>query len=109
MDPHRPNMRQVHLIHAELLEALAAQGMPVMPGELGENILTQGLDLLSLPRGARLAFPSGATIELTGLRNPCHQLNGHTPGLMNALLGRATDGFPWCAREVSWALSYRAV
>ena len=62
------------------------------PGELGENILTENLPLLDLPENARLSFPSGATIRLTGLRNPCHQLNGHTPGLMNALLDHAPDG-----------------
>ena len=58
---------------------------------LGENILTEGLALLRLPEGTRLSFPSGAVVRLTGLRNPCHQLNGHTPGLMNALLDRASD------------------
>jgi MOSC domain-containing protein YiiM len=91
-DPTQPNLRQVHLIHAELLAELAAKGFRVAPGELGENILTRGIDLLGLPEGALLGFPSGATIRITGLRNPCHQINGHTPGLMNALLDRAEAG-----------------
>lgn len=91
-DPAQPNLRQVHLIHAELLAALAAQGFAVAPGELGENILTEGVALLDLPENTLLSFPSGAAIRLTGLRNPCHQLNGHTPGLMNALLDQAPDG-----------------
>ena len=91
-NPDKPNLRQVHLIHAELLGELAAKGFAVAPGELGENILTDGLALLDLPTGTQLGFPSGAMILLTGLRNPCHQLNGHTPGLMNALLDRAPDG-----------------
>jgi hypothetical protein len=88
----QPNLRQIHLIHAELLDELAALGFAVAPGELGENILTEGLALLDLLVGTRLCFPSGAVVRLTGLRNPCNQLNGHTPGLMNALLDRAPDG-----------------
>ncbi len=90
-NPDQPNLRQVHLIHAELLDELAAKGFAVEPGELGENILTEGFALLDLPEGTRLSFPSGAVVRVTGLRNPCHQLNGHTPGLMNALLDRAPD------------------
>jgi MOSC domain-containing protein YiiM len=91
-DPTQPNLRQVHLIHAELLDEVADQGFAVSPGALGENILTRGIDLLGLPQGCCLGFPSGAKIQITGLRNPCHQLNGHTPGLMNALLDQAGDG-----------------
>jgi MOSC domain-containing protein YiiM len=91
-DPSQPNLRQVHLIHAELLDEVAAKGFTVAPGELGENILTRGIDLLGLSTGTILAFPSGATVEITGLRNPCNQINGHTPGLMDALIERAVDG-----------------
>ncbi len=91
-NPDQPNLRQVHLVHAELLDELGGKGFDVPPGALGENILTRGIDLLALPTGAQLAFPSGAVIEITGLRNPCIQLNGHTPGLMDALLDRAPDG-----------------
>ena len=91
-NPDQPNLRQVHLVHAELLAELNAQGFVVASGELGENILTEGLALIDLSTGTRLRFPSGAMIMLTGLRNPCHQLNGHTPGLMNALLDHAPDG-----------------
>lgn len=91
-DPTQPNLRQVHLIHAELLDKIAGQGFAVAPGDLGENILTGGIALLDLPVGTRLSFPSGAVVRLTGLRNPCRQLNGHSPGLMNALLDRAPDG-----------------
>jgi MOSC domain-containing protein YiiM len=91
-DPTAPNLRQVHLLHAELLDELAGKGFAVAPGELGENILMRGLDLLGLPEGAELVFPSGALIRLTGLRNPCNQINGHTPGLMNAMLDRAANG-----------------
>ena len=91
-DPTQPNLRQVHLIHAELLDAVGTKGFAVAPGELGENILTHGIDLLGLATGTVLRFPSGATVEITGLRNPCAQLNGHTPGLMDALIDRAADG-----------------
>lgn len=91
-DPSQPNLRQVHLIHAELFDELASKGFSVEAGELGENILTHGVDLLALPTGTVLSFPSGAQLEVTGLRNPCHQINGHTPGLMDALLAKAEDG-----------------
>jgi MOSC domain-containing protein YiiM len=91
-DPSQPNLRQVHLIHSELLDELSSKGFSVNAGELGENVLTQGVDLLALPTGTFLLFPSGAQLEVTGLRNPCHQINGHTPRLMDALLDKANDG-----------------
>lgn len=91
-NPDQPNLRQVHLIHAELFDELAAKGFAVAPGDLGENITTGGIDLLALAEGSVLTFPSGATVEITGLRNPCSQIDGHTPGLMNATLDRAGDG-----------------
>lgn len=91
-DPSQPNLRQVHLIHAELFDELASTGFSVTAGELGENVLTRGIDLLALPTGTMLLFPSGAKLEVTGLRNPCHQINGHTAGLMDALLDKADDG-----------------
>jgi MOSC domain-containing protein YiiM len=91
-DPSQPNLRQVHLIHAELLDELGSKGFTVKAGELGENVLTHGIDLLALPTGTLLLFPSGAQLEVTGLRNPCHQINGHTSGLMDALLDKANDG-----------------
>jgi len=90
-DSTQPNLRQVHLMHAELFEELARKGFTVGPGDLGENITTQGLDLLSLPRGALLHMGE-AVIEITGLRNPCSQLDAFRPGLMKATLERAPDG-----------------
>jgi MOSC domain-containing protein YiiM len=86
-DPTQPNLRQVHLIHSELHEELAAKGFTVAFGQMGENITTGGIDLLALPRGTRLKI-SETIIEITGLRNPCHQLNGIQDGLMQAVLGR---------------------
>lgn len=92
VDPTKPNLRQVHLIHHELFAELAAAGFSVRPGDLGENLLTEGVDLLNLPRGARLMLGAGAVIEITGLRNPCNQLSAFQPGLMEALVWRAGDG-----------------
>jgi len=91
-DPSQPNLRQVHLIHAELHDALAAQGLLVAPGEMGENITTRGIELLALPTGARLRIGASAIIAVTGLRNPCSQLNAFRPGLMEAVLARGSDG-----------------
>ena len=87
-----PNLRQVHLIHAELFEELRASGFAILPGQMGENITTRGIDLLGLPTGARLQIGANAVIEITGLRNPCRQLNDFRPGLMAATLDRDTDG-----------------
>lgn len=91
-DPTVPNLRQVHLIHAELLDELVDKGFTVAPGQLGENVTTRGIDLLGLSRGTRLRLGDEAEIEITGLRNPCHQINGIAPGLMEAVLDRAADG-----------------
>ena len=91
-DPDQPNLRQVHLIHAELHEELAGAGFTLRPGEMGENITTRGVDLLALPRGARLHLGPDAIVEVTGLRNPCAQLDQLHPGLMAAVLGRDESG-----------------
>ena len=93
-DPTQPNLRQVHLVHAELHQELAAGGFKVAPGSMGENVTTQGLDLLGLPRGTRLRLGGSAVVEVTGLRNPCAQLDRYQRGLMAATLGRAPDGSP---------------
>jgi MOSC domain-containing protein YiiM len=90
-DPTQPNLRQVHLIHAELLDELNAAGFNVKPGDMGENITTRGLDLLALPTGTLLTTGT-AVIELTGLRNPCIQLDRFQQGLMQATLDRDKDG-----------------
>lgn len=91
-DPTRPNLRQVHLIQSELFDELAGRGFALAPGDLGENILTHGLDLLALPRGTRLALGADALVELTGLRNPCSQIENFRQGLLAAVLDRAADG-----------------
>jgi MOSC domain-containing protein YiiM len=91
-DPEAPNLRQVHLIHAELLDELARQGFAVGPGALGENVTTRHVDLLALPRGAQLRLGPDALVEVTGLRNPCLQLDAFQDGLMRATLGRDETG-----------------
>jgi MOSC domain-containing protein YiiM len=91
-DPTQPNLRQVHLIHEELIEELRAAGFRVAPGAMGENVTTWGVDLLGQPRGTRLHLGPHAVVEVTGLRNPCYQLNDFQPGLMAAVLGHDEHG-----------------
>ncbi len=91
-DPTQPNLRQVHLVHAELLDELRASGFAVGPGTIGENITTREIDLLGLPRGALLHIGSEAVVEVTGLRNPCIQLDRYQKGLTAATLDRDGDG-----------------
>jgi MOSC domain-containing protein YiiM len=90
--PDEPNLRQVHLLQAELLADLVRRGYRVAPGAVGENITTSGLDLLALPTGALLRLGRDAVVELTGLRNPCVQLDRFQDGLMAAVLDREPDG-----------------
>ena len=92
VDPSQPNLRQVHLIHGELLAELAGRGFAVRPGEMGENVTTQGIDLLALSAGTLLRLGADAVLEVTGLRNPCRQLDAFQPGLMRAVLDRDPDG-----------------
>jgi MOSC domain-containing protein YiiM len=91
-DPTQPNLRQVHLIHSELHDELRESGFDVAPGQMGENVTTRGVDLLALPVGSRLRLGDGALIEITGLRNPCTQLEGIQAGLMEATLDRDGNG-----------------
>lgn len=91
-DPAQPNLRQVHLIPAELHDELRSAGMHVGAGAMGENVTTRGIDLLALPTGTRLRLGATAVIELTGLRTPCAQLEGVHPGLQAATLGRDAQG-----------------
>jgi MOSC domain-containing protein YiiM len=91
-DPTQPNLRQVHLMHAELLDELRSKGFTVAPGELGENITTSGLDLLTLPTGTRLHLGATAVVEITGLRNPCSQIDKFQKGLLAATLDRDAEG-----------------
>ena len=91
-DPQQPNLRQVHLIHSELHAELRGAGYDVSAGQMGENVTTEGIDLLGLPTGTRLRLGEEAIVELTGLRNPCAQLDRIQPGLMAATLGRDQHG-----------------
>ncbi|WP_201860619.1 MOSC domain-containing protein [Microvirga soli] len=91
-DPTQPNLRQVHLIHAELFDELAERGFSIAAGKLGENVTTRGIDLLNLPAGARLLLGESVVIEVTGLRNPCVQIDRFQKGLMKAVLGKDEQG-----------------
>ena len=91
-DPTQPNLRQVHLIQAELFDELKAQGFTVKAGDIGENITTRDIDLLGLPRGTKLHIGKEAIVEVTGLRNPCLQLDAFQDGLMQATLDKDEDG-----------------
>ena len=91
-DPTQPNLRQVHLIHSELLEELHRKGFKVQPADLGENITSEGVDLLALPRGSLLQIGENAVLEVTGLRNPCAQIERFQPGLLAAVLDRGPRG-----------------
>ena len=91
-DPTQPNLRQVHLVASELLAELAAAGFEVCPGDLGENVTTAGIDLLGLSTGTRLSLGPSAIVEVTGLRNPCRQIDGFTEGLLRRVLSRDDAG-----------------
>ena len=91
-DPTLPNLRQVHLIHEELFDELAPKNFIVRPGEMGENVTTRGIDLLGLPSGTRLHLGESAVVEITGLRNPCIQIDRFQKGLMAATLDRDSGG-----------------
>ncbi len=92
VDPTQPNLRQVHLIHRELFAELATDGFAIAPGDLGENIQTEGIDLLALPTGAKLHIGPEAIVEITGLRNPCRQIEEFRSGLLSRLVTRRDDG-----------------
>ncbi|MEU2288248.1 MOSC domain-containing protein [Streptomyces sp. NPDC013178] len=93
-DPSQPNLRQVHLIHEELFDEVREAGFEVRAGELGENVTTRGVDLLGLPVGARLRLGDRAVVEVTGLRNPCAQIDRFQKGLMKEVVGRDAAGRP---------------
>lgn len=91
-DPSQPNLRQVHLVHSELHDELRAAGFDVAAGQLGENVTTRGVDLLALPTGTLLRLGGTAVVEVTGLRNPCRQIDDFRRGMLKAVLGRDEDG-----------------
>jgi MOSC domain-containing protein YiiM len=91
-NPHQPNLRQVHLFAAEMLDELTERGFSVQPADLGENITTRGVDLIHLPLGTHLQIGNTVRLEITGLRNPCKQIDNFQSGLMQAVLGRDEKG-----------------
>lgn len=91
-DPTQPNLCQVHLLQSELLDELAFGGFSIVPGDMGENVTTSGIDLLNLPTGTLLRLGEAAMIEVTGLRNPCVQINQFQPGLLPAVIEKDSSG-----------------
>lgn len=91
-NPNQPNLRQVHLLPAELFDEVAEAGFTVQAGDLGENVTTRGIDLAGLPRGSRLHLGDEAEVEITGLRNPCKQIEAFQPGLLAQVVGRDAAG-----------------
>ena len=91
-DPNQPNLRQVHLLHAEMIDEICGKGFSIKPGDVGENITTHGIDLINLPRHTRLHVGSSVILSVTGLRNPCAQLDNFQAGLTQAFLGKTSDG-----------------
>ncbi len=91
-DPTQPNLRQVHLLASEFFELAAEEGFALAPGDLGENVLTSGIDLLALPRDTRLRLGPDARVRLTGLRNPCWQIDAFRSGLLKVAVTRGADG-----------------
>lgn len=91
-DPHQPNLRQIHLLQSELLQELSAKGFEVLHGSLGENITTAGIDLLGLPRDAVLQFDGGVRLKITGLRNPCSQIEAFQTNLLKEVVGKDSQG-----------------
>ncbi len=92
VDPTQPNLRQVHLIQGELFDELAARGFGVQPGQMGENITTRGIDLLALPRDTELRIGAAVVLRVTGLRNPCPQIENFETGLLKAVVDRNAEG-----------------
>jgi len=95
-DPTVLNLRQVHLIHAELHDEMRAEGFEVGAGDLGENITTRGIDLLGLPLNARLHLGPDAVVEVKGLRNPCYQIDDFRKGLLKVCIDKDADGNMVC-------------
>ncbi len=91
-DPNQPNLRQVHLIQSELFDELKDRGYMVSPGQMGENITTRGIDLLTLPTNTILSIGESASIQIKGLRNPCKQIDSIQEGLMNEVIDRDSNG-----------------
>ncbi|ANZ39354.1 molybdenum cofactor biosysynthesis protein [Lentzea guizhouensis] len=91
-DPTQPNLRQVHLMHEELFDELRGKGYEIEPGAIGENVTTRGIDLLGLPTGTLLHLGEEAVVEVTGLRNPCVQIDRFSTGMLKEVVGKGPDG-----------------
>ena len=63
--------RQVSLLAAESIEKMRALGVDVEPGSFAENIVTEGVELVSLPIGTRMRIGE-ALVEVTQIGKVCH-------------------------------------
>lgn len=91
-DPSQPNLRQVHLMPSEFLDVAREHGFDVSAGDLGENILTRGIDLTGLGRDTLLHLGPDAVVRVTGLRNPCVQIDAFRTGLLALAVRRDASG-----------------
>ncbi len=77
---HGGPQKALLLISMEDLQTLQAEGFPVFPGALGENLTISGIDFRKLRTGQRFVV-GDAAIELTTLREPCSALDEYNqPG-----------------------------
>ncbi|MFJ7724985.1 MOSC domain-containing protein [Neobacillus sp. NPDC097160] len=90
-NPNQPNLRQVHLIQNELFEELTDR-FNIKPGQMGENITTVGINLLELSTDTILYTGESSAVKVTGLRNPCAQIDHFQPGLLKAVLDKDSAG-----------------
>jgi len=79
-------------MHQELFDELVTKGFEVLPGQMGENVTTKGIPLLELMTGTRLRLGETAIVEITGLRNPCSQIEAFKKGLLDLVLTKTKDG-----------------
>jgi len=75
LEYHGGPRRAVSLYSLELIEALRAEGHPIAPGTIGENLTLAGLDWSALGPGVRLEIGE-VSIELTADAPPCRNIEG---------------------------------
>jgi len=65
-------IRQVSLLARESIEEIRARGLDVQYGDFAENLTTEGMDLPSLPIGARLKVGNDVLLEVSQIGKVCH-------------------------------------
>ncbi|HEY3968810.1 MAG TPA: MOSC domain-containing protein [Planctomycetaceae bacterium] len=82
--------RQLNVMSAETLKVLHDEGFQTAPGELGEQIVIDGIDVDALPVGSQIQLGSAAIIEVTMPRTGCDRfehIQGKFKGLVRGRLG----------------------